>query len=75
MFTTHGFTMNMAPTEFGFSAVAVGALPGEGFHSYPLPIPNQLSLVGDVGYFQYCYYDPIADAFGGTQATGLWIGN
>jgi hypothetical protein len=75
MFTTHGFAMHMAPTEFGFSAVAVGALPGEGFHSYPLPIPNQLSLVGDVGYFQYCYYDPIADAFGGTQATGLWIGN
>jgi len=32
-------------------------------------------MVGDAGYFQCSYYDHVTGHFGGTQATGLWIGN
>ena len=75
LFSAYGLVFNLAPTEFGYGAIASGALPRAGFHSYPLPIPNVVSLVGDAGYFQYCYYDHVSGAFGGTQATGLSIGN
>ena len=71
--TVLGFQLHLSPTEFGYAAIASGTQAGAGFHSYPLPIPNDPALVGDVGYFQYCYYDPVLDRFGGTQATGVWI--
>lgn len=73
--TVFGFDLHVAPSEFGFAAVAVGNGVDDGFYSYPLPIPNTAALVGDVGYFQYNYYDPVLGVLGATQATGLWVGN
>jgi len=69
----HGFDLHIGPLEFGYAIVSSGT-PSHGFASYPLPIPSTPALVGDAGYFQYNYYDPSVDAFGATQATGLWIG-
>jgi hypothetical protein len=68
-----GFQLHIAPAVFGFSAVSYGT-PQRGFTSYSLPIPNNTALIGDAGWFQYVYYDPVIDAFGGTQASGVWIG-
>jgi hypothetical protein len=75
LLTSHGFTLHLAPTEFGFTQVTSGNLPGNGFTSYPLPIPANVSLVGDVGWFQWFYFDPATATFGGSHATGLSIGN
>lgn len=69
-----GIDVHLVPAEYGYAAIATGSLPGEGFHSYPLPIPAQPALVGDAGWFQYVYYDPASGTFGGTQATGISIG-
>ena len=54
--------------------IASGTNSGEGFCSLPLAIPANPSLIGDVGYFQWSYWDHVADVIGGTQATGVWIG-
>lgn len=75
LFTSHGFTFHMGPQLFGYANIASGTQANDGFYSYPLPIPNHPSLIGDAGCFQYCYYDHVAGAFGGTQATTVWIGN
>ena len=75
LFSAFGLQFHIAPAEYGFAAIASGALPGTGFYSYPLPIPNQPAMIGDAGYFQFNYYDHVAGVFGGTQATGVWIGN
>lgn len=75
LMSAYGFDVHLAASDLGFAAIASGSLPREGFHSYALPIPNTPSLIGDAGCFQYCYYDHVAGVFGGTQATGLWIGN
>lgn len=75
LFTSHGFTLHMGPVLFGYANLASGSQFKDGFYSYPLPIPNHPGLVGDAGCFQYCYYDHVAGAFGGTQATTVWIGN
>ncbi len=75
LMSAYGLEVHIAPSEVGFAAIASGSLPREGFHAYALPIPNSTAMIGDVGCFQYCYYDHVAGAFGGTQATGLWIGN
>ncbi|MFY9345225.1 MAG: VCBS repeat-containing protein [Planctomycetota bacterium] len=73
--SAYGFDLHLVPTVFGCGVLAAGTQAGEGFSSFPLPIPPVPSLVGDAGYFQYDYYDHVAGVFGGTQATGLWIGN
>jgi hypothetical protein len=72
--SVHGLTLHLVPVEFGWAAITSGSQAGEGFHSYPLPIPNLAALVGDAGYFQFNYYDHVSGAFGGTQATGVRIG-
>lgn len=75
LFPLLGFTFHLGPQEFGFARLASGSQFRDGFYSYPLPIPNNPRLVGDVGCFQYCYYDHVVGAFGGTQATCVWVGN
>jgi hypothetical protein len=75
LFSAYGIQFHIGPTDFGCAFVASGSLPGEGFHRFPLPIPNNPAMVGDAGYFQCSYYDHVTGNFGGTQATGLWIGN
>ena len=75
LFTTHGFTAHIVPIHYSSPYIASGSAFKDGFHSYPLPIPNNPALIGDAGCFQYCYYDHVSDTFGGTQATTLWIGN
>jgi hypothetical protein len=75
LFDLFGIDFHIGPELFGYPAVATGAHENDGFYSYPLPIPPVPALVGDVGCFQYNYYDPVAGAFGGTQATRLSIGN
>jgi len=75
LFSLHGFSFHIAPQLFGYANIASGGLAANGFYSYPLPIPNNPALVGDVGCFQYCYYDHVTGAFGGTQATCVWVGN
>ena len=75
LFTAAGIQFHLGPIDFGCAYLASGSLPGQGFHSFPLPIPNHPAMVGDAGYFQCSYYDHVTGHFGGTQATGLWIGN
>ena len=75
LFAEYGFSFHIAPEQFGYARLASGSQAQDGFHSYPLPIPNNPNLIGDVGCFQYCYYDHVAGAFGGTQATCVWVGN
>jgi hypothetical protein len=74
LFQVHGFTMHLVPTEYFTATLASGSGPGEGFATYALPIPNDPALVGEMGSFQYVYYDHVTGAFGGSQATSLWIG-
>ncbi|HEB52712.1 MAG TPA: VCBS repeat-containing protein [bacterium] len=71
----HGFMLHLAPTQFGYAAITSGNGADDGFYRYPLPIPANPALLGDAGYFQYNYYDHVADSFGGTQATGVRIGS
>lgn len=73
--TALGFQLHLVPTEFSCGFLASGTQPGTGWFSLPLPIPPLPALVGDIGYFQWDYYDHVAGTFGGTQATGLWIGS
>ncbi|MFT4512109.1 MAG: hypothetical protein ACI89X_001411 [Planctomycetota bacterium] len=75
LFSTRGVTFHLGPQQFGYALIASGTQFSDGFHSYPLPLPNDPALIGDVGCFQYCYYDHVASAFGGTQATCIWVGN
>ena len=70
----HGFEVHVVATHFGCGVLASGSAPGDGFASFPLPIPLDPALVGDAGYFQWVYHDHVAGALGGTQATGLSIG-
>lgn len=74
LWQTNGITLHLAPVLCGYATIVSGSGPRDGFHSYPLPIPNAPSLIGDAGYFQYVYFDPASSTFGGTQATGVWIG-
>lgn len=74
-FVAYGITANLAPLHYGGASLVCGSGPGEGFLSQPLPIPPLPALIGDAGYFQFAYYDHVSGNFGGTQATGLWIGN
>ncbi len=74
-FVDHGVVANLLPSHLGYGELAGGTGPGDGFHSHALPIPPMPAIVGDAGYFQYVYYDHVSGTFGGTQATGLWIGN
>jgi hypothetical protein len=74
LFSASGIEFHLVPVDFGCAFLASGSLPGEGFHSFPLPIPNLPAMVGDAGYFQCSYYDHVSGHFGGTQATGVWIG-
>ncbi|MCB9878181.1 MAG: VCBS repeat-containing protein [Planctomycetes bacterium] len=71
----YGFDVHVAPEYIGCGYVCDGNAFADGFHSEPVPIPANGALIGQAGYFQYDYYDPASDTFGGTQATGLWIGN
>jgi hypothetical protein len=73
LLTVHGFDLHLAPTLFGYAAIASGSGFADGAYRYPLPIPNDPSLVGDAGWWQYNYYDHVVGLFGGTQATGLSI--
>ena len=75
LFSAYGIQFHLAPVDIGYAYIASGSLPGQGFHSFPLPIPNHPAMVGDAGYFQCSYYDHVTGNFGGTQATGVWIGN
>ena len=75
LFTSHGFTLHLAPAEFGFTHTTLGNPGGRGFTSYALPIPADPTLIGDAGWFQWFYYDPATAAFGGSHATGLSIGS
>jgi hypothetical protein len=75
LFATYGFTFHMAPEQFGYANLAAGTHADDGFYSYELPIPNDPNLIGDVGCFQYCYFDHVAGLFGGTQATCVRVGN
>jgi hypothetical protein len=70
----YGFDLHIGPQEFGYATISSGP-PNRAFASYALPIPNDPSLIGDAGYFQFNYYDPAVGAFGATQATGVWIGS
>ena len=49
--------------------------PGQGFAEHALPIPNDPALIGDAGYFQFNDIHPSVAAFGGSQATGVWVGS
>ena len=40
------FEIVTATAEFGCAYIASGSLPGQGFHSFPLPIPNTAALQG-----------------------------
>ncbi|MEZ6036487.1 MAG: VCBS repeat-containing protein [Planctomycetota bacterium] len=71
----YGFDVHLLPAFFGYARIAAGNGFDDGFTSYPLPIPNTPYAIGDAGYFQYNYYDPVSGTFGGTQATGVWIGD
>ncbi len=66
--------IHVTPEVFGGLGVATGSLLGQGTHVQPLAIPNQPSLVGGLGYFQYNYYDVVSGQLGGSQGTGVWIG-
>lgn len=70
----YGCDMHVGATEFGFVRVTNGPA-GAGFTKYALPIPNNPALIGDAGYFQFNYLDPSLGSYGGTQATGVWIGS
>ena len=74
MVHVYGADLHIGATEFGYVRVTSGP-PGQGFAEYALPIPNDPALIGDAGYFQFNYIDPSVAAFGGSQATGVWIGN
>lgn len=75
LWQAYGITLHLAPMLCGYATVVSGTAPRDGFHSHPLPIPNVPSLIGDAGYFQCVYFDPVSATFGGTQATGVWIGD
>lgn len=75
LFVAYGITANLAPLHYGTATLVGGSGPGDGFLSVPMPIPPVPALVGDAGCFQVAFYDHVRDVFGGTQATGLWIGN
>ena len=75
LLTSHGFSLHLAPAEFGFTQVTNGGQTGPGFTACPLPIPAHPSLVGDAGWFQWFYFDPATATFGASHATGLSIGS
>lgn len=70
----YGYQVNLAPMLYATATLAQGSQPGDGFVSFPLPIPASTALVGDAGWFQWNYYDHVTGALGGTQATGVRIG-
>ena len=74
LMNVYGFDVHVAAMVFSSAFIASGAGAGEGFSSFPLPIPANAALIGDLGYFQWSYWDHVADVIGGTQATGVWIG-
>ncbi|MFN7683987.1 MAG: FG-GAP repeat domain-containing protein [Oligoflexia bacterium] len=74
IFSSFGVDANLVPVEWFSAGLAAGSGLGGGFFRHALPIPNNPALVGAAGYFQFNYYDFVSGTFGGTQATGLWIG-
>ena len=75
LFVAFGFDVHMVPVEYSAAAVAAGSGANDGFLAVALPIPNLTALIGDAGYFQFCYFDHVSGTFGATHATGLSIGN
>ena len=73
MVHVYGCDLHVGAQEFGYVKVTNGPADA-GFTKYALPVPNHPALIGDAGYFQFNYWDPSVQAFGGTQATGVWIG-
>ncbi|MGC6488234.1 MAG: FG-GAP repeat domain-containing protein [Planctomycetota bacterium] len=69
----YGCDLHVGAQEFGYVKVTHGPADA-GFTKYALPVPNHPALIGDAGYFQFNYWDPSVQAFGATQATGVWIG-
>ena len=74
MVHVYGAYLHIGATEFGYVRVTSGPT-GQGFAEYALPIPNDPALIGEAGYFQFNYIDPSVAAFGGSQATGVWVGS
>ena len=73
--TIQGISLNVIPEVWGNIAMVPGSSQQDGFYSYPIPIPNILSMAIDSGYFQYMTFDSTTGRFGGTQATHIQIGN
>ena len=70
----YGCDLHVGAQEFGYVKLTAGPADA-GFTKYALPVPNHPALIGDAGYFQFNYWDPSPQAFGATQATGVWIGS
>jgi hypothetical protein len=71
----YGVDAHIVAVLWGSAFFLPPAALGQGFGEFPLPIANTPSMLGDFGYFQWAYYDPVAGKFGGTQATQVMIGN
>lgn len=73
LFQVLGVDVHVAPQVFGAATIAVGTGATDGFATHPLPVPNVPALVGDLGYFQWIYFDPQAAVWGASQATQVFL--
>ncbi len=73
LFHEQGVDVHIAPVAWLSPFVVSGTGAGQGFGFHALPVPNDPLLLGDLGYFQWGYFDPVAGAFGGTQATQVFV--